>query len=147
MQIIYKKPTDVVEFDYDRYVESLKRYGEIDEKALKRALNELHYDPMHYSVLVELGVQVFKNDGDAKKYFNEHRIDGRTFERLRRITGYLVGSLERWNEGKQAEEKARVKHSVVGVYTPEEKLVREQEKRLDCLVYQDEYHKGTCADC
>ena len=34
------------------------------------------------------------------------------FERLRRITGYLVGSLERWNDGKKAEEAARVKHSV-----------------------------------
>jgi ribonucleoside-triphosphate reductase len=34
-----------------------------------------------------------------------------SFERLRRITGYLVGSLERWNNAKQAEEKARVKHS------------------------------------
>lgn len=33
-----------------------------------------------------------------------------TFERLRRITGYLVGSLERWNDAKRAEEKARVKH-------------------------------------
>jgi hypothetical protein len=34
------------------------------------------------------------------------------FERLRRITGYLVGSLERWNDGKIAEESARVKHSI-----------------------------------
>jgi ribonucleoside-triphosphate reductase len=34
------------------------------------------------------------------------------FERLRRITGYLVGSLERWNDGKKAEEAARVKHSI-----------------------------------
>lgn len=34
------------------------------------------------------------------------------FERLRRITGYLVGSLERWNDAKKAEEKNRVKHSV-----------------------------------
>ena len=38
--------------------------------------------------------------------------DGIGFERLRRITGYLVGSLERWNDAKKAEEKARVKHSV-----------------------------------
>ena len=34
------------------------------------------------------------------------------FERLRRITGYLVGSLERWNDGKKAEERDRVKHNV-----------------------------------
>ncbi len=34
------------------------------------------------------------------------------FERLRRITGYLVGTLDRWNDGKRAEEHDRVKHSV-----------------------------------
>lgn len=33
-------------------------------------------------------------------------------ERIRRITGYLVGSLNRWNNAKQAEEKARVKHNI-----------------------------------
>lgn len=32
------------------------------------------------------------------------------FERIRRITGYLVGTLNRWNNGKQAEEHDRVKH-------------------------------------
>lgn len=32
------------------------------------------------------------------------------FERIRRITGYLVGTLDRFNNGKKAEEKARVKH-------------------------------------
>ncbi|MBQ8991828.1 anaerobic ribonucleoside triphosphate reductase [Candidatus Saccharibacteria bacterium] len=48
------------------------------------------------------------------------------FERLRRITGYLVGSLERWNDGKKAEEAARVKH---GVYTTDEKQARERAKK------------------
>ena len=38
---------------------------------------------------------------------------GRTpFQRIRRITGYLVGTLERFNNGKRAEERDRVKHSV-----------------------------------
>ena len=32
------------------------------------------------------------------------------FHRLRRITGYLVGTLNRWNNGKRAEERDRVKH-------------------------------------
>lgn len=36
----------------------------------------------------------------------------RPFKRLRRITGYLVGHLERWNNAKSAEEKDRVKHGV-----------------------------------
>ena len=34
------------------------------------------------------------------------------FERVRRITGYLVGTLDRFNNGKRAEESDRVKHSV-----------------------------------
>ncbi len=33
------------------------------------------------------------------------------FERIRRITGYLVGTLDRFNTGKRAEERDRVKHS------------------------------------
>lgn len=32
------------------------------------------------------------------------------FERIRRITGYLVGDLARWNSAKRAEERDRVKH-------------------------------------
>ena len=32
------------------------------------------------------------------------------FERIRRITGYLVGSLERFNNAKRAEERDRVRH-------------------------------------
>lgn len=38
--------------------------------------------------------------------------DGVPFERIRRITGYLVGSLERFNDAKRAEEQDRVKHKV-----------------------------------
>ena len=34
------------------------------------------------------------------------------FERIRRITGYLVGSLDKWNNAKKAEEHDRVKHGV-----------------------------------
>ena len=34
------------------------------------------------------------------------------FERIRRITGYLVGSLDRWCNSKKAEEKDRVKHRI-----------------------------------
>ena len=34
----------------------------------------------------------------------------RPFSRIRRITGYLVGDMTRWNNAKTAEEKDRVKH-------------------------------------
>ncbi len=34
------------------------------------------------------------------------------FERIRRITGYLVGTMDQWNDGKTAEEHDRVKHGI-----------------------------------
>lgn len=36
------------------------------------------------------------------------------FERIRRITGYLVGTMDKWNNAKSAEEADRVKHSLGG---------------------------------
>lgn len=47
----------------------------------------------------------------SEEYSKRVRGDGIKFDRLRRITGYLVGSLDRWNNGKLAEEQDRVKHS------------------------------------
>ena len=43
------------------------------------------------------------------------------FERIRRITGYLVGSMDKWNNAKRAEERDRVKH---GTGDDEERDVR-----------------------
>lgn len=34
------------------------------------------------------------------------------FERIRRITGYLVGTVDRFNNAKQAEVNDRVKHGI-----------------------------------
>jgi len=34
------------------------------------------------------------------------------FERIRRITGYLVGTTDRFNNAKRAEERDRVKHGL-----------------------------------
>ncbi len=42
---------------------------------------------------------------------SEHK-DNVAFDRIRRITGYLVGTLDRFNDGKRAEESDRVKHNV-----------------------------------
>lgn len=36
--------------------------------------------------------------------------EGVGFERIRRITGYLVGTLDRFNNAKRAEERDRVRH-------------------------------------
>ena len=47
---------------------------------------------------------------DTKK--QEYIGEGVGFERIRRITGYLVGTVDRFNNAKRAEEKDRVKHGI-----------------------------------
>lgn len=48
---------------------------------------------------------------DTENKVSELRVgEGIRFERIRRITGYLVGSLERFNNAKRAEEHDRVHH-------------------------------------
>lgn len=37
------------------------------------------------------------------------------FQRIRRITGYLVGTLDRFNDAKASEVKDRVKHSMLDI--------------------------------
>lgn len=48
---------------------------------------------------------VIYNDCPKCHNHEEHKI-----ERIRRITGYLVGSMDKWNSSKSNEEKNRVKH-------------------------------------
>ena len=48
------------------------------------------------------------SDGNVTLYWN---IDGVKFERIRRITGYLTGDLNTWNNAKKSEEQERVKHA------------------------------------
>ncbi|MBQ2866582.1 MAG: hypothetical protein IJE90_08725 [Clostridia bacterium] len=62
------------------------------------------------------------NPGKVLKYLNikldgefvdlEYEFLPQKFQRIRRITGYLVGDMSRWNDAKTAEEKDRVKHTV-----------------------------------
>ena len=42
--------------------------------------------------------------------YNEKMGQGVGFERIRRITGYLVGTMDKWNDAKRAEERDRDKH-------------------------------------
>lgn len=59
--------------------------------------------------LVEVDVSI---DGDYANVSYRFHQSTRPFERIRRITGYLVGTLDRFNDGKRAEEADRVKHEV-----------------------------------
>ena len=53
--------------------------------------------------------------GDVCPKCGRHEKDGPVgFERIRRITGYLVGTLERFNDAKRAEVRDRVKHNACG---------------------------------
>lgn len=114
--IVYFEPSDKTVFDLDRFKKSLNSYAKVEAKDIEAGLKTLdHYENLHVSRLVELGTQLLVRSDEtaAKKYYDDHaQYFGAQFERLRRITGYLVGSLERWNDGKKAEEAARVKHSV-----------------------------------
>ncbi len=50
--------------------------------------------------------------GDTCPQCGRHEDSDDHFQRIRRITGYLVGTLERFNNGKRSEERDRVKHSL-----------------------------------
>ncbi len=50
--------------------------------------------------------------GDECPNCHRTEADGPAFERIRRITGYLVGTLDRFNNAKRAEVEDRVKHGV-----------------------------------
>ncbi|MBQ3760852.1 MAG: hypothetical protein II875_02435 [Clostridia bacterium] len=63
---------------------------------------ELQHYPTATSMVVEL-------DGEFVNITVHSPM--RPFERIRRITGYLVGTMPRWNDAKRAEERDRVKHS------------------------------------
>lgn len=87
MKIIYKSENDATEFDMNRYLDSLNKYGKVSEAEVNKALDEYrNYDVLHYSVLIEKAVQLLTEEA-AKAYYEDHKIENGDFERLRRITG------------------------------------------------------------
>ncbi len=51
-------------------------------------------------------------DNECPRCHRKEDDGGPRFERIRRITGYLVGTMDRWNDAKRAEERDRVKHGL-----------------------------------
>lgn len=74
--------------------------GEIDTY-IQRAIQKFGKEPKHIDM---------KIDGEEVEL--QYDFDGEPFQRIRRITGYLVGTLDRFNNGKRAEESERVKHAL-----------------------------------
>lgn len=136
-KIVYKSPEQVENFNLSRFSDSLNKYAKISDKEIKDALKDFdQYETMHVSCLVEIGVKLIEEKAGekaAKEYFDTHAeyFDEGKFERLRRITGYLVGTLDRWNDAKKAEEKARVKHSVNSAIDDVERLAALETQALE----------------
>lgn len=80
--------------------------GEISEKELNAYIKHGE-DKYPNRKIVGMDVNIDGDFVDLKYYF-----DSVPFDRIRRITGYLVGTLDRFNDAKRCEEHDRVKHSV-----------------------------------
>lgn len=78
--------------------------GEMEEAEIKEYLAYLQ-NKFKQRTLQSLSLTI---DGDEVEL--RYRFSPEPFERIRRITGYPVGSMNRWNNAKRAEERDRVKH-------------------------------------
>ncbi len=68
---------------------------------IERAKQKYGVEPVHIDITV---------CGDEVEL--EYELGCRPFHRIRRITGYLVGTMDRFNNAKRAEEHDRVKHGI-----------------------------------
>lgn len=82
--------------------------GTIDQA--EKAAYTAYAKQKHGSALKKLVVNV---DGD--NVILEYHLVKEGFQRIRRVTGYLTGTLDRWNSAKRAEEHDRVKHGMNGL--------------------------------
>lgn len=80
----------------------------------------LDIDEREADAYIQRGLEKFGDDlykveaiieGD-EVILHYHWMHRNPFERIRRITGYLVGTLDRFNDAKRSEEHDRVKHGV-----------------------------------
>lgn len=82
-------------------------------------VNVIGMDEKEAEVYVDQAIQKYGNrlkevtvqpDPEDNDYITLNYKLTQPFERIRRITGYLVGTLDRWGNAKRAEERDRVKH-------------------------------------
>ncbi|MCL1855789.1 MAG: hypothetical protein FWF86_08655 [Clostridia bacterium] len=66
---------------------------------ISRATEKYGVEPTHIDIKV-----------DGEEVELDYELPSQPFTRIRRITGYLVGSLNRFNNAKRAEEHDRVRH-------------------------------------
>lgn len=86
------------------------KQGDITEISEEERKAYMDYARKKYpDEIIDTLIISFDDEGYAKLEIHKHSVP---FVRIRRITGYLGQSLERWNNGKKAEEHDRVKHGV-----------------------------------
>lgn len=73
-----------------------------EQKAYEDRAHEKYGDQLE-------GLEIHIDGDEVELHYHLKEIP---FERVRRITGYLVGTMDKWNDAKRAEEHDRVKHSV-----------------------------------
>lgn len=94
-------------------IDGVKVTGKLEDFTREEAAGYLEYCRERIAepfALKEITVKLC----DDGKVDVEYEAGGVKFERIRRITGYLVGTTDRWNDSKKAEERDRVKHGVGG---------------------------------
>ena len=79
----------------------------------EEAQNYVDYVKSHVKEQGELDY-IFVQPTDDGLVDVSYRFKSQKFERIRRVTGYLTGSLDSWNDAKRAEERDRVKHANLG---------------------------------
>ena len=79
--------------------------GSMDQKEINayisRATEKYGTEPLQMDITI---------DGDEVEL--NYTFEPKPFQRIRRITGYLVGTLDRFNNAKRCEEQERVKHTI-----------------------------------
>ena len=84
----------------------IKITGSVLENAEKQAYIDYIRQKNPDRIIREIEMEVDGDFVNLKTHFADV-----PFQRIRRITGYLVGTLDRFNDGKRAEEHDRVKHN------------------------------------
>ena len=84
--------------------------GTLDDYEIQCYLEKLRQE-YPYEKITELEITVNADDTVSLDY----GVKPPDFQRIRRITGYLVGTLDRFNNAKREEERQRVKHTIENI--------------------------------
>ena len=86
--------------------------GDMSQEEINQYIKHIQNKLPHSAIITELTIKLDPTDPEFVDLEYKYDVDV-PFERIRRITGYLVSDLSRWNSAKRSEEKDRVKHNIV----------------------------------